>query len=497
MKTQIVQLENHDDITSTLDKISWSKSIRILLVLPERSKLIHTRLDLILLQRKCRKIGAFLALVTQDGDTISLAVEQGIPVFRSIIQAQKSPWRRGRRSRRPIGNLSRKAPITWPRINPLHRDPKPNLNNGLRLFAFFIAIIAFLALIGFFLPSARVDIDRKKEIQQLDLTIIASPEILFPSPSGSIPAYQTSVIVESTQQGLSTGTMIIPGTKAKGVVRFINMTDQMVTIPESTVVQTLSTTPIRFQTDQQVVIPPVLNDSIEVSVTAIEGGESGNVGAGEIQLINTEIGVKIAVTNVEPTSGGTNQSIPAPTVEDYARLRDNLIKELPNLALNELQSMMSGEMQLVPASLKLDSIENETLDPLEGQPGDNCQITIRAKYSALYISNTDIEKASRLAMDANISSDYRAFSDTLSSEALQEPAFVDDDITWNVHLVREIVQSHFSDGVVLNLAGWHPEKARQFLMNNLDLASEPTIVISPSWFPFLPFLSIRIEVNWI
>jgi hypothetical protein len=272
MKTQIVQLENHDDISSTLDKISWSKSIRILLVLPERSRLIHTRLDLILLQRRCTQIGAFLALVTQDGDTISLAVEQGIPVFHSITQAQKSPWRRRRRSRRPTSNLSPKAALAKPVSEPLLRASKSNLKNGVRLFAFFTAIFAVLALIGFFLPSARIDIDRKKETQKLDLMIMASPENLFPSPSGSIPAYQTSVIVESSRQGSSTGTMFIPGAKAKGVVRFINMTDQMVTIPERTVVQTLSTPPIRFQTDQQVVIPPVLNDSVEAPVTAIEGG---------------------------------------------------------------------------------------------------------------------------------------------------------------------------------------------------------------------------------
>jgi hypothetical protein len=36
MKTQIIQLESHDDIISIRDKMGWSQTSRILLVWPEK-----------------------------------------------------------------------------------------------------------------------------------------------------------------------------------------------------------------------------------------------------------------------------------------------------------------------------------------------------------------------------------------------------------------------------------------------------------------------------
>jgi hypothetical protein len=496
VKTHIIHLEVHDDINSTMDKMSWSKSARILIVLPEKEKMIRTRLEIIQLQRRARKIGAILALVTQDVEITNLAREQGVPIFRFVSQAQKSPWRRGRRSRRAMIRSYWQLEKKNRSLALIHRPSIQKLNNGIRLFAFIAAILSILALIGFFLPSARIQINRKKELQQLDLRVLASPENSLPSRSGAIPAYLLSVIVESSQQRVSIGTVTIPGEKAKGVVRFSNMTDQMVTIPEGTVVQTLATTPVSFRTDQQVVIPPDLNEYMEVPVTAVEGGEDGNVNAGEIAMIESETGVKIFVTNLMPTSGGTNIAIPAPTQEDYSQLREDLIQELPTLALSEFQSKISEDMRLISTSLYLDTIESEVQDPQAGSPGDMYKMTIRAKYSVWYISNADIDKVSNLAMDATISSDYQVVPDSLSVIPLEEPVFENGRVTWDLHLAREIVRNYAVETLASNLIGLRPESARQTLMNSLDLEDNPLITIFPRWFPFLPFLSFRIEVNW-
>ena len=100
MKTYILRLEPHDDLVSTRDKMGWAKDSRILLVWPEKGRLLNRRLDLILLQRHSRELGSQLALVTRDPEVHYFAPRLGIPVFRSLNKAQGQHWRVPRRFRR-------------------------------------------------------------------------------------------------------------------------------------------------------------------------------------------------------------------------------------------------------------------------------------------------------------------------------------------------------------------------------------------------------------
>ena len=68
MKTQVIQLDVHDDVTSIRDKMSWAKTSRILLVYPRRSRILKRTLDLRLLQRHALLLGAQLAIVAPSAD---------------------------------------------------------------------------------------------------------------------------------------------------------------------------------------------------------------------------------------------------------------------------------------------------------------------------------------------------------------------------------------------------------------------------------------------
>ena len=96
MKTHVIQLDRHDDVTSVTDKITWSKSNRVLLVWPRRGQVLNRPLDLQLIQRACAGLGADLACVADDNDVLDHAKELGIPVFRSAKVAQRLPWQRQR-----------------------------------------------------------------------------------------------------------------------------------------------------------------------------------------------------------------------------------------------------------------------------------------------------------------------------------------------------------------------------------------------------------------
>src|SRR5512144_2386422 len=93
MKTYIVQLEDHDDVISARDKISWSKARRILLVWPGKGRVLERRVDLLLLQRHSHQLGAQLAFATRSREVRAHARELGIPVFPNAVIAQQLAWR--------------------------------------------------------------------------------------------------------------------------------------------------------------------------------------------------------------------------------------------------------------------------------------------------------------------------------------------------------------------------------------------------------------------
>ena len=167
MKTYILQLEPHDDLVSTRDKMGWAKDSRILLVWPENGQLLNRRLDLILLQRHSRRLGSQLALVTRDPEILYFAPRLGIPVFPTLQKAQGQHWHVPRRFRRFQEQADR--PETGPFGFPETKFPKPerslatlkpplenfNLQPLARLAIFFAGVLAVLALAVSLAPSAR------------------------------------------------------------------------------------------------------------------------------------------------------------------------------------------------------------------------------------------------------------------------------------------------------------------------------------------------------
>ena len=187
MKTYILQLEAHDDIISTRDKLGWAKSGRILLVWPERGRVLHRRLDLELLKRHSQMVGAQLALVTKDPDVRYYAVRLGIPVFKSLRKAQSDRWRLPRRFRNLEADNNKKSLIE--RREPGSTDPSrpggkiplspaapaPKLNPLTRLVFFTLGVAALLSIAATLIPSAQVVLIPKSEAQTTTIEVSADP----------------------------------------------------------------------------------------------------------------------------------------------------------------------------------------------------------------------------------------------------------------------------------------------------------------------------------
>jgi hypothetical protein len=500
MKTQIIQLESHDDLISVRDKMGWSQTSRILLVWPEKGKILSRRLDLVMLVRYSHSLGSQLALVTDDPETIYNAQNLGIPIYKDSRQAQETHWRT------PYHQRSRS----------LRRNPTPNLeilkeeklqketpwseNRIIYWLAFSCSIVALLSLAIFFLPGASIDLVPRTQVQQISLPVIAGEDFPSVNLSGSLPARWTSVVVEGRSTITPTGTIKLPISPANGNARFTNMTEEAVTIPAGTLISTLGTEPIWFTTLKEGQVSAGVGRITSIPIQATQQGTSGNLPAGKIQAISGPLGLQLSVTNLSPTRGGVDKPAPAPSARDRSQLYSQLLASLQETALQEFKARYQGGAAEdgipILSSLQLASTVDETYTPDEYAPAEKLQLNLRLEFKALEVSSTDLQKLVTPLLDGSLPDHFFVLPGTLNIVTLNEPFLDEKNIAhWNLSAQRNIQAIITPEETIELIKGLPITNAQQRLSNNLPVSNKPQIDLVPSWWPYIPFLAPRIAVN--
>lgn len=499
MKTTILQLEAHDDIISTRDKMAWSKTPRIVLVWPRRGTILQRKIDLVLLKRRAEQLGAQVALVTRDPQVLPFAHEVGIPVFANTRQAQRRPWVRKppattfRRKARPVltgGTLRKEKAQLAASANPLWQ------RQGIRLIIFLAGILAVLALAVFFYPTAQVRIDPARTTQTLSLPLRASPEFTAVTTSGDIPARLARLSVQGSAQQPTSGMTPAANTFAGGSVRFTNLTTQVVRLPAGLVVRTLDDPPVGFQLRETVEVPAGVGLTVDADVRAQLPGSAGNVPAGSIAAINAEQGLNVKVTNLEALTGGTERLSRSPSAADLNELRSTLLASLRNQALEQFQHTVTEGEQVLLESVLVANTVSEKAAPQVSQPGDLLTLQMTVEFQALVVNSADIEQVARAGLDANLPKGFRPLAGTLSIQPGDTMALETDGkaLRWQVRAERAVEAGWSEEVVIQKVLGRSLPDAAAELQRSLALQSAPQIQISPSFWRRLPFLPFRITV---
>ncbi len=495
MKTQIIQLDEHDDVLSAKDKIGWSQANRVLLIWPDEGDILSRRIDLVLLQRHVQGLGGRLALITRSRQVKNYARRLGVPVFRSPKQAQRVPWRSI--PKKSIGETASKE-----RRNQLFKlreqalAGRPRLPSGIlqRLVPFLGGFLAVAALVFFFLPSAAITLDPVEQPQDVTLDVWADPTILSPNASGSIPAHIVSVVVEGQQQAASTGRATLPAATSIGFVRLTNLTGAEVGVPAGTVVLTLDSPPVRFETSERATVAAGPGMQTDVPVRSILAGSGGNVAPGEIAAIEGSLGLSLSVDNAEPTSGGADRNSPSPSDADYDSLRAALIGQLQQDALAQMQAGLEQGFTLLKTGLRQRAVLQETRQPEAGQPGERLLLKMRVEYTTWTVSEQDTRHMAETVLNAGLPGGFLDVPGSLEMQNLSEPQPEGDRIHWQIHAARRIYHPVDPAGIARSIAGRSPNQASQLLRQQISLQSDPVIQITPGWWRRLPFLTLRIQV---
>ncbi|NOY99851.1 MAG: hypothetical protein GXP40_11750 [Chloroflexi bacterium] len=494
MKTQIIQLEPHDDYISIRDKMNWSKTPRILLVWPRRRRVKLHALDLKLLQRHAAALGAQLGLVTRARQIRRVAGELGIPVFGTNLAAQREAW-----------------PPRQPSLNPTRRGPRFDLRSAreqlrppvadwrqhpaTRLFFFALGVLAVLLVAAAFLPRSSIRLTPVTRTQSVTIPVRADPDVQDVFLSGSVPARQMTLVIEDSRTVAAIGEMAVPDRVARGTAQFRNLTDSPVSIPAGTIIRTSDEPPVRFVTMQDGEVAPGVGETVELPIQALVLGELGNLEADALQAIEGSLGLSLAVTNPEPTGGGEYQTVRAPTADDRERARELLLAMLERRAEEDLTAALDPDDLLFSETITLAEILDERYDPPEGQSGDRLTVTIRAEFSAEYAAAADLRELARAALAASLPEGFVPAPDSLTFEPVGALVTTSAGTTrWQMR-VEQVLRPAVGETQIIYLAqGRTPDSARRRLESALSLAAPPQISVSPSWWPWLPVAPFRFDV---
>ncbi len=497
MKTQIITLESHDDLISVRDRMSWAKTPRILLVWPKFEKVMLRPLDLRILQYHARGLGAELGLVTRRPEMQREAQRLGIPVFDSALAAQRQPW-----------------PARHTHHRPLRRRPRPNLRAlqqaarllppkwmsawPARLTFFVLGALAALAVAMLFVPHATLRLTPLSQRQAAVIPVRASLSTPSISVAGEVPAHEIRLTVSASQAAQIKSQVALPKDKAGGVARFKNLTQTEISIPAGTMVSTAPPRQVRFITLHDSHLDGKVNAFIEIPIEALEAGSSGNVPANAIQMVDGPLGLSIAVTNPEPTRGGSDAVTLAPSDEDRQRLREALMLVLQSQAQQQARAAMDADDILLTDPPHLERMLEETYDPPPGQAASRLRLTLRAEYRARYVRAEDLRQLAGLILNAGVPASFVALSQSLTFHVSGMPVVdASGEARFTLEAERTLLHAVDVRRAHLLVGGKPPAEAARVLGAHFPLAAPPQIVLQPAWWPWLPLIPFNVEIQLV
>lgn len=497
MKTTILQLETHDDLISIRDKIEWCKSQRIILVFPKKIKRNPNVLELRLIQRSAIAKGAEVALVTRDRFLTENAGEVGIPVFYSIPLAQRGNWNKsanhaeGRSAPKGIQAILDARDLIVEDLEPRE------LNPATRIIVFLLALAALISLAAFIIPSTQITVYPVAEAQSIILEVSASTKAESVSITGVIPASERSFSLSLDKTATSSGTTALGQTKSTGEFLVNNLTQNDLLLPAGTTLSVGSDIPIRFVSLTDFDLHAGENSEV-LKVEALLPGEEGNIAAGTPALVEGIFGSMVETVAADTFTNGSSSMLPAPTDDDYVKLRQKILDELETRALEYLAQLESETEKAIQGTLVMDEILTETRVNPVGEPSDSLTLELNVQFKVLVYDTRDITKLMMMILDTNLQKGFHSVGSDITIESIgnvNTPS--NDSAEWQVKGTRPIVKDWDSDRIRALIQGKETSEALTILDAEISHIKDAVILQNPKYWPRLPLLSTQIHIEEI
>ncbi len=408
---KIIYIEIDEELTKVYDRIKSLKVDEIYIVVPARSVLFQSVVNLKILKRKTEDIGKNISIVTNDRIGIHLAREAGLKVYDRITPLKdKSPQNTNPRLRiSPLKASSnpreddgpRKLPMKKVSIFDIIRKSKGNLKtlplnrftfnqpkkmttfifgNRRALSFFSILSIILLVIISYFtLPGATLYLTPNSSILEVSVNVTLADssfnaQELASNPVNVIASYPLQKTITHDVAYHSTG-QIFQGTNAIGKLTIINEANYEWPLKARTRFQTEDG--LVFRSFAFITVPsntPQGKGQIEISVQADPYdaneqaiGSRGNIGPSKFFLpgLQEESRKLLYAVNSEPFTGGTSIVTYQVTDDDIKAAQEKAKKEVRDKVNEELKKYVEtlSKEKDIPLRLLEGNFAIETSEP--------------------------------------------------------------------------------------------------------------------------------------
>jgi hypothetical protein len=468
----IIPVDPDDDIGSLREKLDQAESRRVVLVVPRSARLFRNPVRLKLLRRYARQAAREVAIVAEDGEARRLARAEGFRVARTVTGVSFAP--RGRA-------------LTLPSVSP----------GGLIASGILLAIVLVVAFAGaaVVVPSATVELAPVASPVTEALTVKASRQARGVNPEQrTVSGRLVTAEAEATDTTGTTGRKSSPTERAKARVTITNRNPQdgAFTIPRGTTVRTLGN--IQFSLDEAVTVPAT-NAPVQVGVTAVEPGVSGNVAARAITAFSdAALNTRATVVNEQPATGGAQSETPFVTLADRNRLRQSVIDKLRVAGYAQLYDTKRPNESIYRETVQVTVVE-ETFDRLLDEEASTVTIRARARVSAIAFTSDDVLELGQRVARAQVPAGQQILPGSLSVTPLGLVGADDDAVTFNLSVTYLAIPQIDEAQIKSAIAGQSVGQAERYLTSVVPLSRPPSITVWPAGLPWLPRLTQRLDLK--
>jgi hypothetical protein len=465
-------LEADEEITSAIDRMLKLPGRQVSIVVPKRSTLLQSIVNLKLLKRAADTGGKELVLVTTDRTSTHLAARVGLavapnlkaaPVKAELPQAEpetpaeieesdepeegpeegpeddegapggpddqaaadvpakptspKPSFAKGVMVRKPISSDDAAAggtakPGKGPKIPDFNRMQRMILWGGLGLL-----VIIVLLVINYFVSSAKVTLFAKADKVTTNFNLSVDPSAKTPDTAKVVlPGQQLQSSKDLSAGFTPTGSRDV-GTKASGSMTLYNGTgvDQPIAAGTKLVAPDSKV----FHANGDVTIPHggldaqgnVVNGQASVGVTADQNGDSYNEGPAHytIPSISSDVQAKVYGQGGQ-MSGGTSKKVTIVTQADVDKAKSDLLSQNQAGAQKDLESKAPSGWQPLSDSFS-QTVNNADSNPDVDQEATKATLSLKVSYTELAINQNDYHNLIRAQEQKQVGAANQIYDD--------------------------------------------------------------------------------------
>ncbi|HEY6736851.1 MAG TPA: hypothetical protein VI322_04000 [Candidatus Saccharimonadia bacterium] len=535
MNDNALYLEADEDITSAIDKLSKAPAGPVQIVVPKRSTMLQSIINLKLLKKAADGGKRELVLVTSDRVATDLAARVGLAVAPTLggkaVKAQPkaaptvntddevieatdpvppadplaqtglppAPAAKPKRlsfQRRPVAEDAAPVPATGAKLPRI-----PNYRKlQRRIFWLFTAVFLVAGVWAFmyFTTSAKVVLYANANRTSVDTTFAVDPNATASDTAGGTLAGQVVTFSKDLNGPVTpTGKQDV-GTKAAGTITVTNATG----VDQPLVAGTRFQAPDGkiFRSNADTTVPKAyldsggdkVNGSATVAVTADQNGDGYNEGPTTYTIL--ALGNPKIVATGGQMSGGTTKTVTIVTQADVDAAVSALIDKDKDASARDLSGKTVSGYMALPSS-QTSKTSDVTATPAVNAQADTANVSFKVTYTMLTVKQDDFKTAVRALETKQVGPTGQIYDDGLAAAQ----------ITVTNTDAAGRTSFHFAtdaySGTKIDLAALAKSLGGKRYGDAMDLAnrqpgvSHAEISLSPGWASSLPSRTDKITVS--